>query len=331
LNTLIGAGVGRLSAVATILNVTTHLLRGLPAARCPEPTIRTFLIQSGKHRMSGPLVACLTDFGDRDPYAGLLKAVVLGIAPSTRWVDLTHAITPGAVCQAALAAWQSAPYLPEGTILLAVVDPGVGSARRPIAVAWDRLVAVGPDNGVFSYLAVANPPRRILEIRPERIAPPHPISATFHGRDLFAVAAARLAAGRPVESLGDPLPSLTHLPTPQLELDLQRETLSGEVIHIDHFGNAITSLGALRRERAQLHLDPWLKQFPSTSLPTRSACVCWEDTEIPLLATYAEAPLGAPLAYIGSSGLLEIAVRGGRADQQLGLGLDAHLQLCYNR
>jgi len=198
--------------------------------------------------MSSSLIACLTDFGGRDPYAGVLKAVALGIAPSSRWVDLTHAIAPGAVRQAALAVWQSAPYLPEGSILLGVVDPGVGSSRRPIIVAWDRLLAVGPDNGLFSYLAAASPPQWIIEIHPERIDPPHPTSRTFHGRDLFAVAAARLAEGKPVESLGDPISGMTLLPTPRLELEAKRGTITGEVIHFDHFGNAITSIGVLHRQ-----------------------------------------------------------------------------------
>lgn len=281
--------------------------------------------------MSSSLIACLTDFGGRDPYAGLLKAVVLGIAPSTRWVDLTHAIPPGDVRQAALAVWQSAPSLPPASILLGVVDPGVGSSRRPIIIAWDRLLAVGPDNGLFSYLAAASPPQRIIEIHPERIDPPHPISRTFHGRDLFAVAAAHLAAGKPVESLGDPISGMTWLPAPRLEIEAEGGTITGEVIHIDHFGNAITSIGVLHRRDEGMQLEPWLGQHPPTSVPAAGASVLWEQTEIPVLATYTEAPLGAPLAYIGSSGLLEIAIHGGRADQILGLRLDDRVQLCYNR
>jgi S-adenosyl-L-methionine hydrolase (adenosine-forming) len=279
--------------------------------------------------MSSSVIACLTDFGDRDPYAGILKAVVLGIAPWARWVDLTHAVAPGAVRQAALAAWQSAPYLPEGSILLAVVDPGVGSARRPIAVAWEHWLAVGPDNGLFSYLAMASPPQRIIEINPVRIDPPQPISHTFHGRDVFAVAAARLAAGEPIESLGNPIPSLTLLPAPQLELDAERATVAGEVIHFDHFGNALISIGALCREGGRLGLKPWLRQFPPTVLEAEKIHVVWAENVIPFLATYSEAHLGAPLAYIGSSGLLEIAIRGGRADEALGLRLDDRVQLCY--
>ncbi len=281
--------------------------------------------------MSSSLIACLTDFGGRDPYAGVLKAVALGIAPSSRWVDLTHAIAPGAVRQAALAVWQSAPYLPEGSILLGVVDPGVGSSRRPIIVAWDRLLAVGPDNGLFSYLAAASPPQRIIEIHPVRIDPPHPISRTFHGRDLFAVAAARLAAGKPVESLGDPISGMTLLPAPRLEIDAERGTITGEVIHFDHFGNAITSIGVLHRQGESVQLEPWLGQHPPTSLPEAGASVFWEQTEIPLLATYTEAPFGAALAHIGSSGLLEIAIHGGRTEESLGLRLDDPVQLCYKR
>lgn len=279
--------------------------------------------------MSSSLVACLTDFGDRDPYAGILKAVVLGIAPSTRWVDLTHAVAPGAVRQAALAVWQSAPYLPLGSILLAVVDPGVGSARRPIAIAWEHWQAVGPDNGLFSYLALASPPQYIVEIDPERIDPPRPISPTFHGRDLFAVAAGRLAAGKALESLGDRVACMTLLPAPQLELNAERSTIAGEVIHFDHFGNAVTSIGALCRQGERLRLDPWLNQSSPTSIPAQGASVTWGQTEVPLLATYAEAPLGAALAYVGSSGLLEIAIHGGRAEEALGLRVDDRVQLCY--
>jgi S-adenosylmethionine hydrolase len=279
--------------------------------------------------MRQPLIACLTDFGTADPFAGILKAVALGLAPATRWVDLTHGIPAGDVQQAALAAWQSAPFLPEGSILLTVVDPGVGSSRRAIAVAWDRLRAVGPDNGSFSYLAMATPPVQAVEIRPECVEAPRPISSTFHGRDLFAVAAARLAAGVALEALGDPVSNLTLLPPPTFEVDASQCTVTGEVIHFDHFGNAVTSIGTLRRVEDRLALDPWLRQGPPLSLPADGAFLIAGNLGIPLRATYADAPHGSPLAYIGSSGLLEVAIRDGRADAVLGLRLDDRLQLCY--
>jgi len=279
--------------------------------------------------MNPPVIACLTDFGQQDAYAGILKAVALGGAPAARWIDLTHEILPGDVRHAALTAWQTAPFLPEGSILLAVVDPGVGSARRPIALAFDHLLAIGPDNGLFSYLAQANSPQSIIEIHPERFDLPRPMSRTFHGRDLFAVAAARLATGSSVESLGDPVATLTLLPSPRLEHDDELGTLTGEVIHFDHFGNALTSIGALHRESELIQLDPWLRQFPPVAFSAQRITVAIGEVELPLLETYAEAPLGAPLAYIGSSGLLEIAVHGGRADNALGLRLDDRLQLCY--
>jgi len=279
--------------------------------------------------MNSPVIACLTDFGQRDAFAGILKAVALGGAPASRWIDLTHEILPGDVRHAALLAWQTAPFLPEGSILLAVVDPGVGSARRPIAIAFDCLLAIGPDNGLFSYLALASPPRSMVEIRPNRIDLPHLMSRTFHGRDLFAVAAARLATGSPVDSLGDPIAALTPLPSPRLEHDPERGTLTGEVIHFDHFGNALTSIGALQRENLAMHLRPWLRQFPPLTFPAQRITVSVGEVDLPLLGTYADAPRGAPLAYIGSSGLLEIAVHGGRADEVLGLRLDDRLQLCY--
>ncbi|MCJ7512598.1 MAG: SAM-dependent chlorinase/fluorinase [Anaerolineales bacterium] len=279
--------------------------------------------------MSPSLIASVTDFGHDDPFVGILKGVVLGISPSARWIDLTHAVPPGDIRQAALAIWQSAAYLPAGSILLAVVDPGVGAGRRAIALAWDHLLAVGPDNGLFSYLATARPPRQVIEILPDRIDPPQPVSRTFHGRDVFAVAAARLAAGWPIERLGEPVSSIVPLASPRLESDSAHRTLTGEVIHVDHFGNALTSIGALQAAGERLQLEPWLAQLPPASYPAPGLYVVWAKTRIPFVATYADVAIGAPLAYIGSSGLLEIGVNRGRADEALGVRLDDRVQLCY--
>ncbi len=279
--------------------------------------------------MKASFIASVTDFGHADPFVGIMKAVALGISPTTAWIDLTHEVPPGDVRQAALAVWQCAPYLPSGTVLLAVVDPGVGSERRGIALAWDRLFAVGPDNGLFGYLVESHSPSAVVEIEPQRLGTGRAPSQTFHGRDVFAVAAARLASGWTIDRLGAPLTELEQISPPLLTVDPDHHTLTGEVIHIDRFGNAVTSLGTLRLEDDLLRLDPWLRQTSPATFPASRLQVALARRKIPLVRTFTDVAPGGALAYIGSSGLLEIGIHRGNAAQSLPLNLDDRVQLCY--
>ena len=243
--------------------------------------------------MAAPVVTLTTDFGTRDSYVAQMKGVLLQLGPpDLRVIDLGHEIAAQSVREAALFVRECVPRFPPGTIHLVVVDPGVGSARRPIALGWEGQLLVGPDNGVFAWLP---PPSRPLQAHCIS-APDGAISATFHGRDLFAPAAARLARGEPLTALGPPIADLAALPWPSAAVRGGR--LCGEVIHIDRFGNAITNID---RD------DPRL-------LTAEAAQVSLGGRTIgPIRGHYAQAQAGELLALFGSSGLLEIAARDGSA------------------
>jgi S-adenosylmethionine hydrolase len=262
-------------------------------------------------------IALLTDFGTRDAYTGILKGVIASRAPEARIIDLTHEIPPGDVRSAALHLWQAHGFLPAGTIFLTVVDPGVGSSRRPIAVRLPNGYGVGPDNGLFTFLLAPDGAPEAVTLEVARLSA-EPPSQTFHGRDVFAPAAARLAEGAALSDLGPPAGGLVVLPAPRLELS-DRSAI-GEVLKIDTFGNAVTSLGSLRLTGSRLELAPCWQPLASQAFDATVARVqIGSHLRLPLSRTFADVPPGQPLAYIGSSRLLEIGVNGGRADQLLGL------------
>jgi S-adenosylmethionine hydrolase len=263
-----------------------------------------------------PTIALLTDFGTRDAYAGIVRGVLADRAPEARVIDLTHEIPAGDVRAAALHLWQAHTYLPAGTVILTVVDPGVGTPRRPIAVRLPNGFGVGPDNGVFSYLLAPGeaPQTVVIDVTRLSVEPP---SMTFHGRDVFAPAAARLAQGAGLSDLGPPARDLVTLPPPRLEVGERNAT--GEVLGFDSFGNALTSIGRLQASGPELGLHPCWRPGPPVSFRASEARVEFSASRLPISRTYAEVPVGEPLAYIGSSGLLEIAVHGGRAEGLPGL------------
>jgi len=236
-----------------------------------------------------PPVFFLSDFGNADPYAGVVRAVVHARAPAAPLFDLAHDLPPGDLRRAAYALYAAAPYLPEGAVVLAVVDPGVGSDRRAVAVATQRLYYVAPDNGLLTLALAEDPPRQAVTLP----VPPG-ASATFHGRDVFAPAAADLARGVPLAQLGAALDpeTLVRLPvglTPGPE---------GEVLTFDRFGNAITTLKGPVPEGARLLIA---------------------GRALPCHRTFADVAPGEALCYPGSAGLLEVAVRDGSARRALNL------------
>ena len=266
-------------------------------------------------------VALLTDFGAADTYVGVMKSVILSRVRRASFIDLTHDVPPGDVPGAALRLWQAGPWLPRGTVILAVVDPGVGGPRRAIAVSAGRLFCVGPDNGIFSFLLDRSPRWSAVQIE----VPPS-ASATFHGRDVFAPAAARLCAGAALSRLGAPVDDLVRLPVP--ELSVSADGFSGEVLAGDRFGNLVTSIGVLARRDGSILLEPWLPGGPVGRLDAAAcAAVLPDGRAVPLVRTFADVPTGSPLAYIGSDGLLEIGISGGSAARTLGVGRGARVSL----
>lgn len=265
-----------------------------------------------------PTIAILTDFGTLDAYVGAMKGVIKSICPQATLVDLSHDIPRGDIHRGAFELWRVKDYFPERTIFLSVVDPGVGTQRRGIALASDDHLFVGPDNGIFTYCIIQAEAISAFELTNRRYQAPS-LSMTFHGRDLFAPAAAHLALDTPIEEFGSAVTDLQGLDTPTL--DIAEETLiKGEVLHADQFGNIITSIGVLEANKDSISLKSWLAQLPKRTLPKQKIQVTLPDSsKLPLKTTFAEVSQGEPVAYIGSSGLLEIGVNLGRADDTLGL------------
>lgn len=267
-----------------------------------------------------PLVTLTTDFGMADGYVGTMKGVILGIAPDARLVDLSHEIAPQDVRQAAYVLYTAYPFFPPHTVHLVVVDPGVGSARRPIALRTPAGYFVGPDNGVFSYVMAREPVEAVVELANPRYRLPQ-ISHTFHGRDVFAPAAAHLAAGVSIKALGPPVLNPVTFPLPRLEI--ASDSVTGEVLHTDHFGNVITSIGKLAWSEDELALEPAFHDVTGKEqirFKAIKATVVVAGQEISgVFRTYAEVEPGAVLALVSSEGYLEIAVREGSAARRLGL------------
>jgi S-adenosylmethionine hydrolase len=234
-----------------------------------------------------PIVTLTTDFGARDPYVAAMKGVILGIAREARLVDVSHEVAAHDVTEAALALEAAAPFFPPGTVHLAVVDPGVGTARRGLVVVAAHAVFVGPDNGLFTPFLEGGEVRAYeLTASQYRL---RTVSRTFHGRDVFAPAAAHLALGLPAERLGPRVedPVRLHWPT-------VREThgaVAGTVLHVDRFGNLVTSIRA--------------EAFESFGAVT----VRVVGRVLPFVGTYGDLATGQAGALIGGSGRLEIAVR----------------------
>lgn len=249
-------------------------------------------------------VFLLSDFGEGDAFVGVMKAVIAGLAPRAPLIDLVHAIPPQDVLAAQLQLEAVLPYLPDGSVLLAVVDPGVGSARRGVAVEVDlpaeatpggSVWAIAPDNGLLTPLLADGTPRSAVRLQRGAVRPPGP-GTTFDGRDLFAPAAGALASGTAPRRLGEPVDpaSLQRLPLP--EPRREGGGWLGEVVHVDRFGNLVTNLRA--------------RHLPDGA--TSIVRVAGHELR-GVRDAFASVDVGAPLAYLGSLGRLELALRDGDA------------------
>ena len=260
--------------------------------------------------MPRPLIALLSDFGTRDHYVGTMKGVALGICGEAAFVDITHEVPPQDILTGALELAAAYAYFPSGTIFLVVIDPGVGSARRAIAVAAAGYRFVAPDNGVLTAVLDAHAPVAAVELTEPRYARAT-VSRTFEGRDRFAPAAAWLAAGVALTALGRPAGALHRLDIPRPQLS--GSAISGEVLRVDRFGNLITNVD--RATVAQV--------AASGALDVRIAAHAVGG----IVGTYADVAPGAVCALFGSSDHLEIAVSGGSATDTLGMGRGAPVHI----
>ena len=271
---------------------------------------------------SRPIITLLTDFGEADAFVGIMKGVILDIAPQAQLVDLSHLITPQDIKQAAYVLMTTTPFFPAGTVHLIVVDPGVGSARRPIAVETPDEYFVAPDNGVLSYVLAQEENYRVVELANPLYRLPEP-STTFHGRDIFSPAAAHLAAGVPFSDLGPVVEQPVLLDPPRLRIGSNE--IEAEVLNVDHFGNLRTSILLLNWEDdSTINLRPLFTQkseiVPGIRFSAAEARIVVGNLTISgISTTFSDAQIGQPLAYIGSEGGLEIAINQGDAAHKFGI------------
>lgn len=240
------------------------------------------------------LITLTTDFGLKDPYQGAMKGAMLSVNRDARIIDITHLVSPGDIVEGALIMLESCGFFPEGTIHVGVVDPGVGGERRAILVETERFFFVGPDNGLFSLALRGANVRRIIHLTEKKYFRDE-VSNTFHGRDIFGPVAAHLSRGVSPAEFGPEITDIRGISLPATARE--KGVIAGEVIYVDSFGNIITNIE--KDEALSFGEDA------SVELNGKKAGS--------LKRTYSEAPKGAQLALISSSGLLEIAVNGGDA------------------
>jgi len=263
--------------------------------------------------MKMPIITLLTDFGLRDPYVAEMKAVILSICPSARIVDISHEVRKFDIRMGAFILAQAAPYFPEGTIHVAVVDPGVGTERRSTIIETDRSRYVGPDNGLLMLAAVNERINRIHKIAAPKYMLTR-ISRTFHGRDIFSPVAAHLANGIKPCEFG---PEVVDQVTPEyLKPRIARDEILGEVIHIDDFGNVVTNIAASDLRRLGIKEGEELKMHVKENVLTMRFC-----------SAYGDAPPGTPLCIIGSGDFFEIAVNQGNAAQTYGIQIGDYVRV----
>jgi S-adenosyl-L-methionine hydrolase (adenosine-forming) len=254
------------------------------------------------------LVTLLTDFGLQDTYVGVLKGVMLQINPHLQLIDLTHQIPPQNIAIGAFHLLTAYPHFPQGTVHLAVVDPGVGSQRRGIALETQSGLWVGPDNGLLSRVITSEPVMRAVELnRPAVWRVPNP-SSTFHGRDIFAAVAARLASGIDLTELGSVIDCETLQKLPPLICKPSATGWQGTVQAIDQFGNLITSI-----PQDCVSQSNWTAQVAEARFPSG--------------ITYSDVAIGHPISLLGSHGWVELSVNGGNAAQQYGVHRDDPVDL----
>lgn len=278
---------------------------------------------------AGGWLALLTDFGDRDGYVGILKAVIATIAPMAKTIDLTHQIPPQNLLAARFCLANAVAYLPAGTVVLAVVDPGVGGSRRPIAIDTGRVWLVGPDNGILGGVLAQEPAIAAVELtNPAYWRSASDLSTTFHGRDLFAPVAGHLVQGVPLAALGraiDPV-GLVQLawPETQWQADGDRWICTGMIQHVDRFGNLITTFpSSLVSDRPtwvdRSDLSPPQSGRIEPVGPWSPWSIVAQDQIIRSGETYSSVGPGELVAIAASHGWLELACNGGRASDRLGL------------
>jgi S-adenosylmethionine hydrolase len=250
-----------------------------------------------------PIITLLTDFGLADHYVAAMKGVILGICPAATLVDISHEIKAFGIMEAAFVLGQAYPCFPAGTIHLAVVDPGVGSARRPLLLEAHGQRFVAPDNGVLTSPIDSDPRYKAREISAVSYYR-QPVSNTFHGRDIFAPVAAHVAAGLPAARIGKRISDPVRLDLPTPGQKVETGVLRGHILYVDRFGNLITSFRA--SDAPEIIRGPFEIALENTVVQSRYEAV------------YSHAPKGSIFLVTGSSGYLEVSINQGNAALETG-------------
>ena len=248
------------------------------------------------------IITLTSDFGLIDPYVAMMKGVILSIHPGAQIVDISHQIAAGSIFQAAILIREAVPFFPKGTIHLAVVDPGVGSDRRLVALEAEGHLFVGPDNGIFWPLIEDDQEPKVVQLTEEKFFLPH-VSHTFHGREVFAPVAAHLSLGVGLERMGPAIKDPVRLDIPRVFK--REEHLYGQITRVDNFGNLITNIHSKDLARFLQSAQP---RIEVANLIIKK-----------ISRIYADAEEGKPLALLNSSNMLEIAVNTGRASEYIGV------------
>lgn len=256
------------------------------------------------------IATLLSDFGEQDPYVGIMKGVIASINPAISTIDLTHLIPPQDVAAGRFALANAVPYFPTGTVHIAVVDPGVGSVRRGVAIAFEQGYLVGPDNGLFSGVLSRFAAIEAVELTDSQYWRTREPSRTFHGRDIFAPCGAHLATQIPLQELGTPIDPATLVDLPFPLCRVTPTGIRGAIQSIDTFGNLITNI-------------------PATALTEKNWSVLVGDILLPSSQTYSDRSPGEFVALIGSHGWLEIALNQGSASDRLQLTLGAEIEVLF--
>ncbi|THB79129.1 MAG: hypothetical protein D6B25_02535 [Desulfobulbaceae bacterium] len=253
-------------------------------------------------RQSGFPITLTTDFGYRDEYVGVMKGVILSINKGIPIVDLVHDVSPQNIRQAAKIIWNNHKYFPDGSVHVGIVDPSVGSSRRILAIQHDTHCFIGPDNGIFTPLLLSKNPLEIFSVENAKLFLKR-VSNTFHGRDIIAPVAARLASGMAIAQVGPKVKKESCILVSLKEPVLQPNGVAGEVTSIDHFGNVRTNI---------------TKSYLNRIVMNDTPCITIKNYSIDFAnGSYSSMPDNIPTALVNSSGELEISIKNGNAGKKL--------------
>jgi S-adenosylmethionine hydrolase len=261
------------------------------------------------------IVALLTDYGTRDQFAGSLRGAVLAACPDAQVVDVSHDVAHHAVREAAFLLRATAAVFPAGTAFVAVVDPGVGTTRRGIAVTAGGYFFVGPDNGIFSLILADHPEAQVRELTNSGLFRSN-VSATFHGRDVFGPVAGALVRGTAFEDVGPLIDDAFHFEFPKPRL-VEQDAIEGHVIYIDTYGNLITTIGGAE----------WQTFIHGANGDLTEMVAEVHRVIVPVVTTFGDVPHDDACAYLGSTGRIEIAVNLGSAAERFGAVIGTPVKL----